>query len=123
MAGKRSSAITGFDASAFGGVIVKQMLADLTPQRAVNFSGAGKQKLDFLTNLRGAMSDQKVVFPRSWTRLRREIMDYRLKDEKIQQDCVIAAAGAAEIAVRGFSGRTSAPFSLSGRVTARQPWH
>lgn len=118
---ERSRAMTGYDATSMGGQMLRQQLTRITPSRPLNFGGPST-KINILTNLRAALAQGKVVIPESWTRLQREVLNYRLKDDKLAQDCVMALAGAVEIASKGFSGSQSRPFDVSGRVTQRAPW-
>lgn len=111
----RSTAITGYDSTSMGGAIVKQMLAGLSPQKALNFGGESRKKLDILTNLRDALNKGDLIIPDALVGLKREILNYRLKDEKLQQDRVMALAGAAWIAAKGFSGVYATSFRPSGR--------
>ena len=117
----KSSNLTGFDSTSMGGVMLRQQLGHLRPSRAINFGGP-RAKMDYLTNLRAALLKGRLVLPESWYRLKRELLNYRLDDKKLQQDCVMALAGAVELASRGFSGKTSRPFQVSGRVAERAPW-
>lgn len=111
----RSTAITGYDATSMGGAMIRQMLVGITPQKPLNMGGQGKVKLDMLTNLRAALVKGELLVPDAMIGLKREILNYRLKDDKLQQDRVMALAGAAWIASKGFSGVYSAEFSVSGR--------
>lgn len=114
--GAKSYAITGYDATSMGGSIIRQQLAGLSPQRPINFAGS-QQKLQALTDLRAALVQGRLIFPTGgpWLRLQRELLNYRLKDDKIAQDAVSAAAGAAHIAAKGFSGAQKASFRVYGR--------
>ena len=112
----KSVAITGFDATSMGGQAIKQLLTGISPQRAVNFGGP-TAKIKMLTNLRAKMQKGGLILPDEWNAARREIANYRLKDDKLVQDIVMALAGAADIASHGFSGETSRRFNVSGRVT------
>lgn len=116
----KSRAITAFDASSMGGQIIRQLLASVKPQRPINFGGPAK--LPMLTNLRAALVQKKLIMPDSWMPAKRELLNYRLKDEKLRQDVVMALAMAADVASRGFSGQTSRPFNVSGRVSASPAW-
>lgn len=111
----RSTAITGYDATSMGGAIIKQSLVGLSPQRPLNFGGQTKTKLDVLTNLRALLIKGELLIPDAMIGLKREILNYRLDDKKLQQDRVMALAGAAWIAAKGFSGVQSAEFRPSGR--------
>jgi hypothetical protein len=109
-----SKATTGYDATSMGGQIIRQSLAGLTPQRAINFGGTGKVKRDALTNLRAAMLQGDVVFPGSWHRFKRELLNYKLDDKKIEQDSVIAGAGA--LSLVGSTGSAPKPFNTHARA-------
>jgi hypothetical protein len=111
----QSYALTGFDATSMGGSILRQELSRINPLRPVDFAGPSK-KVAVLTNLRAAMASRRVLLPKGWHRALRELMNYRLKDEKIQQDVVMALGGATYLASRGFSGEVSRPFSVHGRT-------
>ena len=117
----KSVALTGYDATSMGGQIVKQMLAGLYPSKAVNFGGPSA-KIKMLTNLRAALSKGKLILPDDWSQARREVASYRLKDDKIPQDIVMALAGAVDIASLGFSGEISRPFAVQGRVSVTPVW-
>jgi hypothetical protein len=110
-------AITGFDATSMGGAVVRQSLANLHPQRPMNFGGPST-KVTSLMNLKAAITEKKIIIPSSWARLQRELLNYRLKDDKIQQDAVMALVGATDIASKGFSGSQKSSFSVNGRITA-----
>ena len=111
-----AKAITGYDATSMGGAMLRQQISNIRPSRPLNFAGANA-KNSVLGNLRAALSGGRVVFPKSWIQLQRELLNYRLKDQAIVQDCVMAAAGACDLASRGFSGAISRPFDVSGRTT------
>ena len=110
-------AMTGFDATSMGGAIIRQSLVGLYPQKPLDFGGAGKIKLDVLTNLRAALVRGELLIPGSMIGLKREILNYRLDDRRIVQDRVMALAGAAWLASKSFGGTIRASFSVSGRVT------
>ena len=107
--GFRPRAVTGFDATSMGGKIISQQLEAITPKRPFNFGG-GKAKINALTNMRAALSRHDVWLPPTWLRLQREVLAYRLDDKKLVQDCVMALAGALQIASQGFSGSKSRKF-------------
>lgn len=119
--GRSSRCLTGWDATGMGGVMMRQQLTHIRPSKPLSFSGANI-KVNFLTNLRGALATRQVLLPKSWLRVQRELLNYRLDDKKIQQDCVMTLAGAAQLAFRGFSGEQSRPFALSGQVSHIRKW-
>jgi len=110
-----SRAVTGFDSTSMGGAILRQELSRIHPLRPVDFAGPSK-KAGIMQNLRAAIAGRRMLLPKGWHRAMRELLNYRLKDEKIQQDVVMALAGAAYIASRGFTGEVSRPFDMHGRI-------
>lgn len=112
----RSRATTGYDATSLGGVMFKQMLRHLTPSRPVNFGGPA-EKLKMLTAARAVMTKGDLLLPDTWTRMRQEVLSYRLKDDKLRQDCVMALAGVVNVANAGMGIGTSRAINVSARVT------
>ena len=122
----QSKVLTGYDETGFGGKIIGQSLAGLTPKRGLDFAGTSKTKLDVLMNLKAALLPDKdgntqLEIPEELVGLKREILNYRLVDKDIQQDRVMALGGAAWLAAKGFSGKTSAAFDPSASVE-RSMW-
>jgi hypothetical protein len=117
-----SASITGYDSTGMGGAIIRQALVGLHPTRPLDFAGTSRTKDDVLGNLRMALLSGRLVVPASLMGLRREILNYRRDDKKITQDRVIALAGAAWIASKGFSGAMSASFSPHARVSNEPMW-
>jgi hypothetical protein len=115
-----STAITGWDATSMGGQLVKGLLSGLQPQRPVNFGG-NAVKTPALTNLRDLLTSGRLKVPAEWTRLRQEIMNYKLKDEKLKQDAAMALMGAAIIAEGMSMGQASMAFDVSAKVTIQRP--
>lgn len=89
--------VTGYDATSMGGMMVRQMVAKIKPQRPINFGGSA-QKVPALTDLRGMLTSGKIILPASWKEVRQEILNYKLKDDKIRQDNVMALMGATMVA-------------------------
>jgi len=112
----RSRAITGFDSTSMGGKIVQQLVASIHPQRPINFGGPSA-KLTMLTNLRAALVKGQLILPDKWMPAKREILNYRLKDDKIANDIVSALAGATGIASRWGRGAASRRFDVSSSVS------
>jgi len=108
-------ATTGFDSTSMGGAIVRQSLSGLHPQRPINFGGP-TTKITSLTNLRAALVERRIILPATWYRLKREILNYRLKDDKIAQDSVMALVGVCDMASRGVGGTQRSKIDVSGRV-------
>lgn len=113
---KHSEATTGYDATSMGGAMIRRSLVNLKPQRAINFGGSSKVKRDMLSNVRAAMLEGKLILPASWIRLKREVLNYRLPDDKLEQDNVVALAGAASIAGSPSGSRGPVKFSPHSRV-------
>lgn len=113
--GRRSWAVTGFDATGMGGQMIRQSLKGLNPIKAINFAGSAKIKRDAFMNLKTAILQGQLLIPDSWTPVKREVLNYRLDDESIQQDLVFALAGAVLVAGQN-SGVMQAPFDPSSRV-------
>jgi hypothetical protein len=111
-------AITVFDETSMGGAMLKQQLVGLSPKRGINLAGPSTKR-DLLTNLRAAVNGRVIELPASWQQVRREVLNYRLPDDKIKQDTVMALAGAAHIAAKGFGGSVSAPFRPTARPSGR----
>ena len=113
-----TQAITGWDATSMGGQLVKGLLNGVNPQRAVNFGG-NAIKTPSLTNLRDLLTSGKLIVPAEWTRLRQEVLNYKLKDEKLKQDSVMALMGASIVATGMTMGQVSKPFKVQARITQR----
>jgi hypothetical protein len=117
----QSKAITGYDATSMGGAMFKQMLREIQPSRALNFGGPDK-KLKSLTALRAVMTRGDLLLPDAWTRVRQEVLNYRLKDDKLRQDCVMALDGAVDVALSSMAAGSSIPMRIQARTTPTQPW-
>jgi len=105
-----SVCITGYDATSLGGRMWADMLRRLRPNRGFNFGGPDK-KLKALLDLRVKLARGEVLIPTAWMQLRHEIMSYRLKDDKLKQDSVMALTGAVAVASAGVHG-ASRPFDV-----------
>jgi hypothetical protein len=114
-----SHAVTGFDATSMGGAAVKGLLAPLNPKRPVNFGG-NAIKTPSLTNLRDLLTKGDIVLPGSWLRLRQELLNYKLKDESIKQDTVMALMGCSIVARNMTIGREVKKFDVSGARTPKK---
>jgi hypothetical protein len=104
---------TGYDETGMGGKIIAQQLAGLTPRRGLDFAGMGRIKLDVLVNLRTALLRGDLVIPDTYHGLKRELLSYRLADQRILQDRVMAFAGAVWLASKGFTGVARSAFDPS----------
>lgn len=115
-----SWAVTGWDATSMGGAMIRESLAGISPSAPINFGGTSKIKFDALTDLRAALARGRLILPASWTRAKREILNYRIEDKKIEQDSVMALAGAVKVAVEN-RGPGVAEFRPHGRIV-RSVW-
>jgi hypothetical protein len=113
----RPMVLTGFDETSMGGAMLRRALADLSPKRGINLAGPSVKR-NLLTNLRSALNRGDLLLPAAWTEVRREVLNYKLPDDKIRQDCVMALAGATELAARGV-GDAHRPAQISARVAPR----
>lgn len=114
------TAITVYDETSMGGAMLRQSLSGLSPKRGTNLAGSSV-KVKLLTNLRAALSTGRLQLPRAWTQMMREVLNYKLPDDKIRQDCVMALTLAADVAARYYSGVATASFRPQGRVFIRKP--
>jgi len=113
---------TGIDSTGFGGKVFKSMLVGISPLTSVEFGGRRSQKLRLLNNLRSALDNGRLVFPRHgvWLKLRRQLLGYKLADRKLEQDAVMALAVALHVAGRMVGDNALAPeFDFFG--TSRRP--
>lgn len=106
-------AITVFDSTSMGGSMISHSLRKLTPRRALNLAGPNTKRIG-LTDLRAALNTGDLILPK-WPRARREILTYKLPDDKIQQDVVMTLLGAVAIAASGWSGTGKSAFQVHGR--------
>lgn len=111
-------AVTGFDATSMGGVIVKQLLNGLTPRLPINFGG-NSVKVPGLIELRNRLTGGKVALPASWLKVRQEVLNYRLKDDKIDTDCVMALMGACMVAKHMTLGQP-VKAGISARISPKR---
>lgn len=109
---------TAFDATSMGGSMMTHALAGLFPKKPLNMAGP-QTKQTALSNLRAALNLKQLILPR-WPRVRREVLTYKLPDDKIMTDCVMALMmGVA--AARGAGGETKpVKFDVSGRVSKQR---
>lgn len=113
-----SQAVTGFDATSMGGQIVKGLLNFIHPKRPVNFGG-NAFKVPALTDLRALLSQGSIRLPATWTKVRQEVLNYKLDDKKIKQDNVMALMGASVIAKSMTFNRRQVDFDPSSVQRSR----
>lgn len=105
-----------YDETSMGGAMLKQSLRDLSPKRGINLAGPNTKR-NLLVNLRTALNHGDLILPKKWTRVMREVLTYRLPDEKIVQDCVMSLILPADAAARGYTGISSSNFRTQPRTT------
>lgn len=90
--GEHYSCLTGIDSTGMGGAMFREALP--IPVRSVEFGGTRGKKLKLLGNLKTAIEQRKMRFPRSghWLQLRRQLLGYRLSDKGLPTDAVMALA-------------------------------
>jgi hypothetical protein len=115
-----SRAVLGFDSTSMGGAVIKQLLASISPKRGINMAGAPTKKVAALTNLRDRLTNGQVLLPLSWGRLKSEILNYRLKDNNIKQDAVMALMGADMVATSMTPALREKIINPHARVTPRR---
>ena len=113
---KPSACLTGFDETGMGGKIVREQLVGINPHRGLDFGGLGRIKIDVLINLRQALLRGDIIIPAGYHGLKRELLSYRLADQRILNDRVMALAGATWLASKGFSGISSMKFDPGATV-------
>lgn len=109
--------LTTFDSTSMGGAMLAQSLAKLSPKRALNLAGP-TAKSSGLKNTRTALNTGALILP-VWPRVRREVLTYKLPDDKIVQDCVMTLLGAVEAATKGAAGTQASSFNRHGRTPQR----
>ena len=123
------SCATGVDTTGMGGAMFREALP--ISVRSVEFGGSRGKKLKLLSNLKSAIEQKKLRFPRSghWLTLRRQLLGYRLSDKGLQTDAVMALVVAWDM-VRlnppGVSNSTldyfgAVPKGVASRVSSGPP--
>jgi hypothetical protein len=108
-------AITVFDSTSMGGAMLASSLRKLTPKKALNLAGPNTKRVG-LTDLRAALNTGQLLLPAKWMRVRREVLTYKLPDDKIAQDCVMTLLGNVSVAASGWAGLGSNSFRPHGRT-------
>jgi hypothetical protein len=112
--GEGYSCQTGIDSTGMGGTMFRDALP--IPVRSVEFGGTRGRKLKLLANLKQAIEQGKLKFPRSglWLQLRRQLLGYRLNDKGLPTDAVMALAVAWDMARLNPPGVTNATLDYFG---------
>jgi hypothetical protein len=105
---------TGVDTTGMGGAMFREALPITV--RSVEFGGTRGRKLKLLNNLKTAIEQRKLRFPRSgkWLTLRRQLLGYRLSDKNLQTDAVMALAVAWDMVRLNPPGTSSATLDYFG---------
>lgn len=97
--GKQSIAtaevITGVDTTALGGHMFSDLLDGAgVDHRKVEFGGVAKRKREMLSDLRTLFDEGRIKMPADgyWGEVRKQLINYKLLDRKIEQDTVMALA-------------------------------
>lgn len=118
--GARSEVVTGFDATSMGGAVMRQLLSGLHPKKPINMAGSPKKKLEALTNLKNRLTKGELILPYEWSGLRQEVLNYRLKDDKIRQDRVMALMMADMVATGIAGSKASQPADAHSKVSRKR---
>ena len=107
---------TGVDTTGMGGAMFRDALP--ISVRSVEFGGTRGRKLKLLGNLKTAIEQGKLVFPRHglWLQLRRQLLGYRLNDKGLQTDAVMALAVAWDMVRLNPPGVTNTTLDYFGAL-------
>jgi len=87
--------ITGVDTTALGGHMFSELLENAgVSHRKIEFGGQSKVKREMLSDLRTLLDEGLITMPTSgyWIEARKQLVNYKLLDRKIEQDIVMALA-------------------------------
>lgn len=88
-----------FDETGFGGLIIREQLQGLRPRpRPFQFAGGKHKKISILMSLKVFLDRGWLVFPKSCNRLQHELKRYRIDDNKLDTDSVMAMSMGAALA-------------------------
>jgi len=109
-----SNCSTAIDATGFGGKLFKEALEDqIGSVRSIEFGGSIQKKRKLLGNLRSMIDEGRLFLPAHgiWLQVRRQLLGYKLSDQSIEQDAVMALAVAVAEAIRvAGAGEPGLPF-------------
>lgn len=122
--GEKNYCVTAIDSTGFGGAAIRDQLSGHRNIRSVEFGGVASKKLKLLTDLKGALERNELVFPRTgaWLTLRRQLLGYILKDDRrLKTDAIMALAVALHEALRTPANGLSVagPFDFWGATPVR----
>lgn len=106
---------TALDATGFGGKMFREAIEGDVPNLTnVEFGGSIQKKRMLLGDLRTVIDEGRLLLPKEgvWLQVRRQLLNYRLDDRKIEQDAVMALVCAIHILRRTpVDGQTSVPLN------------
>ena len=109
---------TALDATGFGGKMFREAIElDVPNLTNVEFGGTIQKKRMLLGDLRTIIDEGRLLLPDGgvWQVVRKQLLNYKLEDRKIEQDAVMALACAVSLLRRTplYEAR-SIPFALNG---------
>lgn len=110
----QSSCYTAIDATGFGGKMFREAVENEVPNLFnVEFGGTVQKKRKLLGNLRTLIDEGRLILPADgiWSQVRKQLLNYREDDRKIEQDAVMALVCAVFLLDRApADGEQSVPF-------------
>jgi hypothetical protein len=110
----RSTCYTAIDATGFGGKMFREAVEYEVPNLFnVEFGGTVQRKRKLLGNLRTLIDEGRLLLPSGgiWDQVKKQLLNYKLDDGKIEQDAVMALVCAVFLVDRvPADGAASVPF-------------
>ncbi len=110
----QSTCYTAIDATGFGGKMFREAVEQEVPNLFnVEFGGTSQKKRKLLGNLRTMIDEGRLLLPSDgiWSQVRKQLLNYREDDRKIEQDAVMALVCAVFLVERApADGEGSVPF-------------
>jgi predicted RNase H-like nuclease len=107
---------TAIDATGFGGKMFREALeSSVANITNVEFGGTVQKKRMLLGDLRTMIDEGRLLLPAqgAWAQVRKQLLQYKLDDRKIEQDAVMALVCAVYLLRRTpVDGRMSTEFRL-----------
>jgi hypothetical protein len=111
---QNSTVYTALDSTGFGGAMFREAISDDIPNlTSVEFGGTIQKKRGMLGNLRTLIDEGRLLLPREglWLQVRKQLLNYKLEDKKIEQDAVMALVCAVHLLRQAaVGGASSVPF-------------
>lgn len=112
----RTTCYTAIDATGFGGKMFREAVENEVPDLFnVEFGGTVQKKRKLLGNLRTIIDEGRLLLPSEgvWSQVRSQLLNYKLDDQKIEQDAVMALVCAVFLLDRApADGQGSVEFDL-----------